>query len=119
MKRLDRNKINKKYVDDILEYFIYEIYSSFKKPVNTTFLTNHLEVRVKEDLMNRFIIDYRINVHLSTIDVKRDERISMLLGDDDHLNEEYYIEVAYRMSDRSLHSVKISEDLLNSYEINS
>jgi hypothetical protein len=117
MKRIDRNKINKNYIDDILEYFIYEIYSSFKKPVNTTFLMNHLEVRVKEDLMNRFIIDYRINVHLSTIDVKRDERISILL-DDDHVEEEYYIEIVYRTIDRGFYSVKISEDLLNSYEIN-
>jgi hypothetical protein len=117
MKRFDLNKINKKYIDDILEYFIYEIYNSFKKPVNSTFLTSHLEGRVKDSLMNRFIIDYKINVQLSTVDVKRDERISMLL-DDDHVEEEYYIEIAYRTIDRSFYSVKINENLLNSYGIN-
>ena len=38
---------------------------------------------------------------------------------DDSSEPEYFIEVAYRMSDKSFNSVKINEDLLNSYEINS
>ena len=114
MKKIDLNKINKKYVDDILEYFIYELYSSFKKPINTDFLKNHLDVVVKDNLMGKFIIDYAINVHLSTIDVKRDDAISFIL--DGNSEPEYYIEIAYRMSNRSFHSVKISEELLKSYE---
>jgi hypothetical protein len=118
MKKIDLNKINKKYVDDILEYFIYELYSSFKKPINTDFLKSHLETSliryVKDNLMGKFIIDYAINVHLSTIDVKRDDTISFIL--DGNSEPEYYIEIAYRMSNRSFHSVKISEELLKSYE---
>jgi hypothetical protein len=114
MKKIDLNKINKKYVDDILEYFIYELYSSFKKPINTDFLKNHLDGRVKDNLIGKFIIDYAINVHLSTIDVKRDDSISFIL--DGNSEPEYYIEIAYRMSNRSFHSVKISEELLKSYE---
>jgi hypothetical protein len=41
-----------------------------------------------------------------------------MLLDDDHVEEEYYIEIAYRTIDRSFYSVKINENLLNSYGIN-
>lgn len=115
MKRLDLNKINKKYIDEIIEYFIYEIYNSFKKPVNENFLTTHLENRIKNCLMDQFIIDYNINIHLGDKQNKRDDKISFILDDKNETEPEYYIEVAYRMSNKSFYSIKINEDLLNSY----
>lgn len=116
MNKIDRNLIDKRYIDDILEYYIYEIYSMHIKPVKTELLVSILEGRIKNDLMNRFIIDYTINVHLSDKQNKRDDKISYLL--DESSQPEYFIEVAYRMSDKSFNSVKINEDLLNSYGIN-
>ena len=117
MNKIDRNTIDKRYVNDILEYYIYEIHSMHIQPVRTELLVSVLEGRIKDCLMGQFIIDYRINVHLCDKQNKRDEIISYLL--DDSSEPEYFIEVAYRMSDKSFNSVKINEDLLNSYEINS
>jgi len=116
MNKIDRNLIDKKYIDDILEYYIYEIYSMHIQPVRTELLVSVLEGRIKDCLMDQFIIDYTINVHLSDKQNKRDEIISYLL--DENSQPEYFIEVAYRMSDKSFNSVKINEDLLNSYGIN-
>ena len=115
MKKIDVKKIQKKYIDDMLNYFIYEMYYAFIKPTNIDILKSHLDSRVKDVLMGKFIIDYTINVHLSTIDDKRDERISFILDDKNEPEPEYYIEVAYRMSNKSFYSIKINEDLLNSY----
>ena len=116
MNKIDRNSIDKRYVNDILEYYIYEIYSMHIQPVRSELLVSVLEGRIKDCLMDRFIIDYKINVHLSDKQNKRDEIISYLL--DENSQPEYFIEVAYRMTDKSFNSVKINENLLNSYGIN-
>lgn len=116
MNKIDRSLIDKRYVNDILEYYIYEIYSMYISPIKTELLVSVLEGRIKNDLMDRFIIDYKINVHLSDKQNKRDEIISYLL--DESSQPEYFIEVAYRMTDKSFNSVKINEDLLNFYGIN-
>lgn len=117
MNKIDRNLIDKRYVNDILEYYIYEIYSMHIQPVRTELLVSILEGRIKNNLMDRFIIDYTINVHLGDKQNKRDDKISFIL--DENSEPEYFIEVAYRMSNKSFYSVKINEDRLNSYGINS
>lgn len=86
------------------------------QPVRTELLVSVLEGRIKDCLMGQFIIDYTINVHLSDKQNKRDEIISYLF--DENSKPEYFIEVAYRMTDKSFNSVKINENLLNSYGIN-
>lgn len=116
MNKIDRSLIDKRYVNDILEYYIYEIYSMHIQPVRTELLVSVLEGRIKDCLMGQFIIDYTINVHLSDKQNKRDEIISYLF--DENSKPEYFIEVAYRMTDKSFNSVKINENLLNSYGIN-
>jgi hypothetical protein len=116
MNKIDRSLIDKRYVDDILEYYIYEIYSMHIQPVKTELLVSVLEGRIKDDLMDRFIIDYKINVHLSDKQNKRDEIISYLL--DENSQPEYFIEVAYRMTNKYFGVIKINENLLNSYGIN-
>ena len=115
MNKIDRRLIDKRYVNDILEYYIYEIFSMHIQPVKTELLVSVLEGIIKNDLMDRFIIDYTINVHLSDKQNKRDEIISYLL--DENSQPEYFIEVAYTMIDKSFNSVKINENLLNSYGI--
>lgn len=116
MNKIDRSLIDKRYVNDILEYYINEIYSMHIQPVRTELLVSVLEGRIKDCLMGQFIIDYTINVHLSDKQNKRDEIISYLF--DENSKPEYFIEVAYRMTDKSFNSVKINENLLNSYGIN-
>lgn len=116
MNKIDRSLIDKRYVNDILEYYIYEIYSMHVQPVRTDLLVAVLEGRIKDDLMDRFIIDYKINVHLSDKQNKRDEIISYLL--DENSQPEYFIEVVYRMTNKYFGVIKINEDLLNSYGIN-
>jgi hypothetical protein len=117
MKRIEKNLIEKKYIDDILEYYIYEIYAMHIQPVKTELLVSILEGRIKNCLMDQLIIDYTINIHLCDKQNKRDDKISFIL--DENSEPEYFIEVAYRMSNKSFYSVKINEDLLNSYGINS
>jgi hypothetical protein len=116
MNKIDRSLIDKRYVNDILEYYINEIYSMHIQPVRSELLVSVLEGRIKDVLMGKFIIDYTINVHLSDKQNKRDEIISYLF--DENSQPEYFIEVAYRMTDKSFNSVKINENLLNSYGIN-
>ena len=116
MNKIDRNLIDNRYVEDILEYYIYEIYSMHIQPIRSELLVSVLEGRIKDMLMGKFIIDYNINVQLSDKQNKRDEIISYLL--DENTQPEYFVEVAYRMSNKSFYSVKINEYLLNSYGIN-
>ena len=114
MKRINKSEIEKKYIDNVLEYYIYEIYSMVLNPaINIGIITGTLDVRIQNDLMDKFIIDYTINVHICDLETKRDARISFILEDTEE--EEYFIEVAYRMTNRTFNSVKINENQLKTY----
>ena len=114
MKRIYKSEIEKKYIDDILEYYIYEIYSMVLNPaINRDIIRGTLDIRIKNDLTDRFIIDYHINVHICDLETKRDDRISCIL--EDTQEEEYFIEVAYRMTNKTFNSVKINENQLKTY----
>ena len=74
MNKIDRSLIDKRYVNDILEYYINEIYSMHIQPVRSELLVSVLEGRIKDFLMGKFIIDYTINVHLSDKQNKRERQ---------------------------------------------
>jgi hypothetical protein len=114
--RKSKSEIDKIYIDSILEYWMYEVYKRIEgRSINPESLEILLFPKV-EDLMGRFIIDFKINVNLSSLEKKRDDSISLILDEGD--KKEYYLEVAYRMNNRSFHSFIINEeDLKESIKI--
>ena len=114
MERINKSEIEKKYIDDILKFYIYELYLMVVNPaLSRDTIRRVLDDRIKNDLMGKFIIDYKINVHICDLETKRDQRISVIL--EDNIEDEYFIEVSYLTTDRNFNSVKINENLLKSY----
>jgi hypothetical protein len=109
--------INKRYIDDVLEYFIKEMYSwkyfeykSASERDIEVMLNSRLEVLHKGD----FVIDWKVNVNLRTKQQRRAAKLEGLL--DDVEDEGSFIEVLYQIPDRSMYSVRISEEELLKYK---
>ena len=109
--------INKRYIDDVLEYFIKEMYSwkyfeykSASERDIEVMLNNRLEVLHKGD----FVIDWKVNVNLRTKQQRRAAKLEGLL--DGVEDEGSFIEVLYQIPDRYMYSVRISEEELITYK---
>jgi len=109
--------INKRYIDDVLDYYIKEMYSwqyfeykSASERDIEVMLNKRLEVLHKGD----FVIDWKVNVNLRTKAECRNAKLEGLLdGVEDEGN---FIEILYQMPDKSMWSVKISEEELITYK---
>ena len=105
--------INKRYIDDVLEYYIKEMYSwqyfeykSASERDIEVMLNKRLELLQEKD----FVRDWRVNVNLRT---KAECRAAKLEGLLDGVEDEgSFIEISYQMPDKSMWSVKISEEEL-------
>jgi hypothetical protein len=109
--------INKRYIDDVLEYYIKEMYSwqyfeykSASERDIEVMLNKRLEVLHKGD----FVIDWKVNVNLRTKQQRRAAKLEGLL--DGVEDEGSFIEVLYQIPDRSMYSVRISEEELITYK---
>jgi hypothetical protein len=109
--------INKRYIDDVLDYYIKEMYSwqyfeykSASERDIEVMLNKRLEVLHKGD----FVIDWKINVNLRTKQQRRAAKLEGLL--DGVEDEGSFIEVLYQIPDRSMYSVRISEEELLKYK---
>ena len=105
--------INKRYIDDVLDFFIKEMYS-WKYFEHKSGSERDIEVMLKKRLeeLNKkdFVIDWKVNVNLRT---KAERRAAKLEGLLDGVEDEgSFIEVLYQMQDRSMWSVRISEEEL-------
>jgi hypothetical protein len=93
--------INKRYIDDVLDYYIKEMYSwqyfEYKSASE-----RDIEVMLK------------INVNLRTKQQRRAAKLEGLL--DGVEDEGSFIEVLYQIPDRSMYSVRISEEELLKYK---
>ena len=105
--------INKRYIDDVLDYYIKEMYSwqyfeykSASERDIEVMLNKRLELLNEKD----FVIDWRVNVNLRTKGEIRDAKLAGLL--DDTEDEGSFIEISYQMQDRAMYSVRISEEEL-------
>lgn len=105
--------INKRYIDDVLDYYIKEMYSwqyfeykSASERDIEVMLNKRLELLQEKD----FVRDWRVNVNLRT---KAECRAAKLEGLLDGVEDEgSFIEISYQMPDKSMWSVKISEEEL-------
>lgn len=105
--------INKRYIDDVLDYYIKEMYSwqyfeykSASERDIEVMLNKRLELLNEKD----FVRDWRVNVNLRT---KAEIRAAKLEGLLDGVEDEgSFIEISYQMPDKSMWSVKISEEEL-------
>ena len=105
--------INKRYIDDVLEYYIKEMYSwqyfeykSASERDIEVMLNKRLELLQEKD----FVRDWKVNVNLRT---KAECRAAKLEGLLDGVEDEgSIIEISYQMPDKSMWSVKISEEEL-------
>jgi hypothetical protein len=105
--------INKRYIDDVLDYYIKEMYSwqyfeykSASERDIEVMLNKRLELLQEKD----FVRDWRVNVNLRT---KAEIRAAKLEGLLDGVEDEgSFIEISYQMPDKSMWSVKISEEEL-------
>lgn len=109
--------INKRYIDNVLEYFIKEMYSwryfeqkSDREKYGKIDIESMLNKRLEDLNKKDFVIDWRVNVNLRTKQQLRDAKLEDLL--DGVEDEGSFIEVLYQMQDRSMWSVRISEEEL-------
>jgi hypothetical protein len=114
--------ITKRYIDDSLRYYICEVYAMHRYSIGTESDTQTAQTMVKDvldsqaqNLMEkRFIMDWKVSMQFSDIATRRDITIDNLLqGTDDEVEE--FIEVAYQMTDRSIHSVRVTKKHLDDY----
>jgi hypothetical protein len=118
--------ITKRYIDDSLRYYICEVYTMHRYSIGTesdTQAESALAKTMLKDMLGRqaqnlmekdFIMDWKVNMQFSDKITRRDTKIDNLLyGTDDEVEE--FIEVAYQMIDRSLHSVRIIKKHLDIY----
>ena len=103
--------INK--IDEVLEYYIKEIYNRLVYEANTNEIEIMLEKSLDELLKKSFVIDWKVIINLRTKAELRDAKLEVLL--DDIEDEGSFIEVLYQMQDRSMYSVRISEEELIKY----
>lgn len=105
--------IKKRYIDEVLEYYIKEIYNRLVYEANTNEIEIMLEKSLDELLKKSFVIDWKVIINLRTKAELRDVKLEVLL--DDIEDEGSFIEVLYQMQDRSMYSVRISEEELIKY----
>lgn len=112
--------INKRYIDDVLEYFIKEMYSwryfeqkSDREKYGKIDIESMLNKRLEDLNKKDFVIDWKVNVNLRTKAEWRDVKLEGLL--DGVEDEGSFIEILYQMQDRSMCSVRISEEELIAY----
>ena len=108
--------INKRYIDDVLDFFIKEMYSwkyFEQKSGSERDIEVMLNKRLEELNKKDFVIDWKVNVNLRTKQQLRDAKLEDLL--DGVEDEGSFIEVLYQMQDRSMWSVRISEEELIAY----
>ena len=115
--------INKRYIDDVLEYFIKEMYSwryfenskNRQSPANEKDIEVMLNKRLIDLNKKDFLIDWKVNVNLLTKAEQRDAKLTGLLDgvEDDGVS---FVEVLYKMQDRSMYSVRILEEELIKYK---
>jgi hypothetical protein len=114
--------IAKRYIDDSLRYYICEVYTMHRYNIasesdtqTTQDIIRNVLGRQAQNLMEKdFIMDWKVNMQFSDKITRRDTTIdNLLLGTDDEVEE--FIEVAYQMTDRSLHSVLIIKKHLDAY----
>ena len=105
--------INKRYIDEVIEYFIKEMYSwkyFEQKSGSERDIEVMLNKRLEELNKKDFVIDWKVNVNLRT---KAEIRAAKLEGLLDGVEDEgSFIEISYQMPDKSMWSVKISEEEL-------
>jgi hypothetical protein len=110
--------ITKRYIDDSLRYIICEVYAVNRYNIGDEkaheMITNVLEGQAENLLEKGFIRDWKVNIQFSDKATRRDMTIdNLLLGINDEVEE--FIEVAYQMTDRSLHSVRLTKRHLDDY----
>ena len=112
--------INKRYIDEVIEYFIKEIYSwqwfeqkSGREKYGKIDIEAMVGKRLEELNKKDFVIDWKVNVNLRTKQQLRDAKLEDLL--DGVEDEGSFIEILYQMQDRSMWSVRISEEELIAY----
>ena len=112
--------INKRYIDNVLEYFIKEMYSwryfeqkSDREKYGKIDIESMLNKRLEDLHKKDFVIDWRVNVNLRTKQQLRDAKLEGLL--DGVEDEGSFVEISYQMQDRSMWSVRISEEELITY----
>ena len=108
--------INKRYIDDVLDFFIKEMYSwkyFEQKSGSERDIEVMLNKRLEELNKKDFVIDWKVNVNLRTkAEIRAVKLEGLLYGVED---EGSFIEVLYQMQDRSMWSVRISEEELIAY----
>lgn len=109
--------INKRYIDEVLEYYITEVYNrlAYEAAANFRYLEKKyieiiLDKFLDELLKKSFVINWRVNVNLLDKADRRDAKLAGVL--DDIEDEGSFIEVLYQMQDRAMYSVRISEEEL-------
>jgi len=114
--------ITKRYIDDSLRYYICEVYTMHRYNIGTESDTQVAQEMVKDvldrqaqNLMQKeFIRDWKVSMQFSDIATRRDMKIdNLLLGINDEVEE--FIEVAYQMTDRSIHTVRVTKKHLDDY----
>ena len=113
--------INKRYIDNVLEYFIKEMYSwryfeqkSDREKYSKIDIESMLNKRLEDLNKKDFVIDWKVNVNLRTKAEWRDVKLEGLL--DGVEDEGSFIEVLYQMKDRAMYSVRILEEELITYK---
>lgn len=103
--------INKRYIDEVLEYYITEVYNRLAyEAVANEDIEIILDKFLDELLKKSFVINWRVNVNLQDKADRRDAKLAGVL--DDIEDEGSFIEVLYQMQDRAMYSVRISEEEL-------
>jgi hypothetical protein len=118
--------ITKRYIDDSLRYYICEVYTIYRYSIGTesdTLAESTLTQTMVRDMLGRqaeslmekgFIKDWKVNMEFSDKTTRRDIIIdNILLGINDEVDE--FIEIAYQMTDWSLHSVRVTKKHLYDY----
>jgi hypothetical protein len=114
--------ITKRYIDDSLRYYICEVYTMHRYNIGDENDTQAAQTMIKdvlgrqaESLMEKgFIMDWKVNMEFSDKAARRDIIIdNLLLGINDEVEE--FIEIAYQMTDWSLHSVRVTKKHLYDY----
>jgi len=114
--------ITKRYIDDSLRYYICEVYTMHRYNIGhesdtqtaQEMVKDVLDRQAKNPMEKQFIRDWKVSMQFSDKATRRDMKIdNLLLGINDEIEE--FIEVAYQMTDRSIHSVRVEKRHLDGY----
>jgi hypothetical protein len=114
--------INKRYIDEVLEYYIKETYAIFSptmffKNLEMRIISIEKQLRLRSETLQKssFIIDWKVVVNLRSKEEAREARLINVL--DDVEDQGSFIEVLYQTPDKSFYSVRVSEEDLINYVI--